>query len=94
MWLTYKFSPQNPNIIHQRGDENTQSYQLLVVIQHQFLLTICKEMTGSWRGEITIKSCELDSQVLKQYSTLPKIICITPDTCQRPNHPCARCNQA
>ena len=58
MWLTYNFSPQNPNIIHQRGDENTQTYQLLVVIQHQFLLTICKEMAGSWRGEITIKSCE------------------------------------
>ena len=46
-WLTYNFSPQNPNIIHQRGDENTQTYQLLVVIQHQFHLTICKEMAGN-----------------------------------------------
>lgn len=46
-WLTYNFSQQYPNIIYQRGDENSQTYQLLVVIQHQILLTICKEMAGS-----------------------------------------------
>ena len=46
-WLTYNFFPQYPNIILQRGDENTQTYQLLFVIQHQFLLTICKEMAGN-----------------------------------------------
>ena len=47
-WLTHNFSLKYPNIIQQKGNENTQTYQVEVVIliYHQILITN-KEMCSS-----------------------------------------------
>lgn len=44
-WLACNFSPENPYIIQQTGNENTQNYhvQVVTLIEPQILLTHLRE---------------------------------------------------
>ena len=44
----------------QTGNENTQTYQVKVIlIRHQILVLVCEEMCGNYRKELTIRSWKL-----------------------------------